>query len=332
MTLLKRLVAPVFVSLALVACGGGGGSGGSDSGSTNPYDADAKYTGLRTQAMLTTTNKSDFIRALYGVEYESFSLASVDQSTAIQERSFSSLTKDLTALALQKTTKPTGYTLAAAVPVSEITTCPRGGTSQFTGEIDNQTGLGTVTLKMTNCVNTIGKANGSMQMIISGYNMAAQEPTAFTLTFQNLKVDYDALSYTAVGTQSYALSQGIETTTSNIHRLNHTTNKQSLIKNYKVVSSSANATTFKLSGQAYLQDYGYVNLSTLENVTFNTAGIPIAGKALLSGAGNSKLRITATSSTMMVELDSNGEGNYEETGYITLRELFGGGDYCVSGC
>lgn len=328
MVMLKRLVAPVLAAL-LVGCGGGGGGG--DSGSTNPYDADAKYTATRTQATITTANKLDFLRALYGVEYEGFSLASAEQDAA-QEQSFSSLTKDLTALALQVAITPASYTLAAATPVNRTIACPSSGTTQITGEIDSQTGLGTVTLTMVNCVTTIGKANGTMQLAITGYNVAAQRPTAFTLTFQNLKVDYPIVSYTAVGTQSYSLVQGIETTTSNIHRLNHTANKQSLIKNYKVVSASPYDTRFKLSGQAYLQDHGYVNLSTLENVVFSDVGIPIVGKALFSGAGNSKLRITASSSNFMFELDSNGDGTYEETGYITFIELFGSGDYCVSDC
>lgn len=332
MVMLKRLLVPIIASFMLVACGGGGGGGGSsESSPTNPYDADAKYTGTRTQATITKANKLDFLRALYGVEYEGFSLASSEQSAALQEQSFSSLTKDLTALALY-VVKPSGYTLAAATPVNKTIACPQGGTTQITGEIDSQTGLGVATLNMVNCIATIGKANGTIQLAITGYNVAAQQPTAFTLTFQNLKVDYSIVSYTAVGTQSYSLVQGIETTTSNIHRLNHATNKQSLIKNYKVVSASPYDTRFKLSGQAYVQDQGYVNLTTLENVVFNSVGIPITGKALFSGAGNSKLRITASATSFMFELDSNGDGTYEETGYITFIDLFGSGDYCVSGC
>ncbi|MBK8455115.1 MAG: hypothetical protein WAQ53_06995 [Thiofilum sp.] len=60
--MLKRLVAPVLAAL-LVGCGGGGGGGGSsDSGSTPiTVDADAAYTGKRTEAQLTPTNSMEFI-------------------------------------------------------------------------------------------------------------------------------------------------------------------------------------------------------------------------------------------------------------------------------
>lgn len=317
-----HFILPLAVSLLLTACGGGDGGGSSNSTPVNPYDADAKYTGIRTQTTITTNNKLDFIRALYGVEYEGFSLASTGQNSTTQEQSFSSLTKDLTALALHATIKSTGYTLAAAKPVNDTIACPNGGTTKISGEVDKSTGIGVVTLAMTNCITTIGKSNGNVQLAITSYDLAARKPTAFTLTFQNLKVDYPIVSYTAVGTQSYSVVQGIETTTSNIHRLNHTTNKQSLIKNYQVVSISPYDTRFKLSGQAYLQDYGYVSVSTLENVVFSDAGIPIAGKARLAGANNSKLQITATTSNMMLELDSNGDNVYEETSYITFAELF----------
>ncbi|WP_020560078.1 hypothetical protein [Thiofilum flexile] len=328
---LKYLTVSFLAPLILVACGGGGG-GGSDSGFTNPYDADATYTGTRTQATITNSNQIDFMRALYGVEYEGVSLASTEQNAAIQEHSFSNFIKGLTTLALRSTQRSSGYTLAATAAISETIACKSSGTMKAAGEVDNQTGLGVLTLTMTNCVDTLGKANGTVQVAITGYDTTQGMATAFTLTFQNLKVNYSVVSYTAVGTQSYSSAQGIETTTSNIYRMNHNTNKQSLVKNYKVVTSSAYATTFKLSGQVYLQDYGYATLSTLSNVTFSDAGIPVAGKALLSGASSSKLRMTASNSSLGFELDSNGDNTYEETGYITLLELFGDGDYCISGC
>lgn len=333
-----RFMTVLGMALVLTACGGGGG-GGSDSGSnnSNPYDADTKYTGKREQASLTTNNQYYFVQALYGKEYEAFSLASANNTSVMnQEQGFSKLTKTLTALAINSVKgQMSTYQPMASKPFNQTYACSKSGNYQVNGELDDQTLLGVVIMTYNNCVESDapGKLNGTAQLAITGADKINQELTAFTLTFQNFNVTYDALNYVVVGTQNYSKTSGIETTISNIHRLNKNTNKQSYLKNYKVVTSAANATTFKLSGQVYLQDYGYANLSTLSNITFNSLGVPTSGQALLAGANNSKLRLTASASSLMTEVDSNGDNVYESKGYITLVDLIGdNGDVCISGC
>lgn len=325
MVMLKRLVAPVLASLLLAACGGGGGGGGSENSGSIPItiDADTAYTGKRTQAQLTHTNSMDFIRALYGADFNQVSLASNDRQVGIKDASFSQLDAQIRQVVLKSVRLSNGYVLAKTI--SEVEPCDGGGTVKLSGAVDDVTYLGTLTVSFDKCSSANSTLSGTAQMKVTGFNTSSNQVTAFELVYNQLTLVFNGVSYTVLGSQRYLASATNEKVISTMLRKNSITNKQSLIKNYtndaKISSTSGVRYEHLLSGQVFLESYGYSTLSTIEPIEYYTYEYPVRGQVILKGLSNSKLRLTGSDYGVLAELDSDGDNIYELYKLVTLENL-----------
>ena len=86
-----------------------------------------------------------------------------------------------------------------------------------------------------------------------------------------------------------------------------------------------------VSGKVYQGFYGYVQVSTLQEVIYDD-GIPMSGQVLMAGAEGSKVRITALGQQynevtdesgimLQVEVDEDGNGQYESLSLIDTNDL-----------
>ncbi|MBK8455113.1 MAG: hypothetical protein WAQ53_07380 [Thiofilum sp.] len=262
-------------------------------------------------------------RALYGADFNQVSLASNDRQVGIADASFSQLDSAIRKIALKSVQPSTGYVLAKTV--SEVQPCDGGGTAKLSGTVDDVTYLGTLTVSFDKCSSANSTLSGTAQMRVTGFNTSSNQLTAFELVYNQLTLVFNGVSYTVLGNQLYSASANNEKVISTMLRKNSITNKQSLIKNYtndaKISSTSGVRYEHLLSGQVFLESYGYSTLSTIEPIEYYTYEYPVRGQAILKGLSNSKLRLTGSDYGVLAELDSDGDNIYELYKLVTLENL-----------
>lgn len=363
-----------IVLSALAACGGGSGGGsGSSSGSSG-----VSYTGLTTQATLTSTNAPCFFSILWGSGssagvsssdgsssggssgYEgSFSWGSSDgiyvpvvSSTSVQSldskktssrssknRSMANILvrlkdrsmKDYTAYVVRSSLR----TINSKVSVNQTYTGSISGTLTISGNIDSITGTGSLTMSYVNFNDGDGFTyDGNLTVRVDGFDVVNSLITDGTANFTSWKIQSETINYELSGTmriQESALSN-ISTQTYNLDGQDKISNTKFRFENFVEIITYDNilnptSKTESYSGRLYVDNYGYVNVSTASPLVYSSAlqqNPGSGGPILLSGAGSSKASLTPYSTSYVeIDVDADGDNIYESRHVYSWSDMTG---------
>lgn len=301
----------VFLTLStffLTSCGSGSGGGGTTSSDI--------YTGKTEQATITADNAKAL--AVGGYKFGGISSSS-SSSSSKPENDINILQFFIPSEAVLE--KTLNISTSQTDSGTENGTC--GGTFSHTTTSTQQSSnsysfSGTYTYS-SYCTKGIYNTTVNGTMNISGSMTTDSQgfPSALTMTMSmsDFSVTAGKDSYAFVGSFSFSIDSSTKTTTVTASF----SAKDSAGKTYKVenlnmtvVTSSASAATFTISGKIYDSDYGYVTVST--PTPFNISGSSLtAGVMVFTGANNTKAKLTALSNDTQftVEADINGDDVYE---------------------
>jgi len=307
----------IIILLSLSACGGGGGT--KDVAREVVYaDAVAAYEdgdGKLNKAVLTKDNGMYFVKALFEQDID----GEIFSSTAEYSKS------ELNGLRSQKTLTNMGKkTLSSkintryrAASKTETEACIGGGTVAVTENIDKKTNTGTLFLTMNNCVNADGiTMNGEMLIDVTAYSDVINETSAYVISFDNVSLSLKGETYTVIGTLSYTETDNYESTVvTNLLQID-AQGKQQLFKNFKEKDIGIYT---NVTGQLYLSDYGFIDISTPSPVRVDESVNHFIdlGEMIISGDSSSKIKITGHKNKrgfydgMRLNMDVDGDGLYE---------------------
>ncbi len=149
---------------------------------------------------------------------------------------------------------------------------------------------------------------------IEGEYSAAESSVEMTATLTDVSISSGSTSLSINGTMGV-----IATTSSQTLTMTMTWTDDTSSKTYKVESlvmttdTSQSPATFTLSGTFYNPTYGYCSLATETPFSISEATVN-AGALVVSDENDASARLTITGAgTYQVELDINGDGNYDYT-------------------
>jgi len=201
--------------------------------------------------------------------------------------------------------------------VNESSNCYQGGSVSITGQLNNSN-IGRINFELNNCTEDGLTINGTMSMNVTQYDSVSDEPSAFTLSFNNLSIKSQGEVYSALGTQSYIRDNNyIETITTNMLQIDNN-NKHILIKDF--ITRNEDLYT-EFTGKIFLEDHGYIDITTPEAVRVNDTRLSYVGYIQLTGAASSKAKIAPEftgifSDKHRIDLDADGDGIFE---YISIN-------------
>lgn len=325
------------VLLLLAACGGGGGGGGGGA------PAAVVYSGNTSQAAVTTTNASkltanaiggdDAASIIVGVSAES-SNASQDQGSGLVDVS-RRLSRDFRDTVVNATRVRSAHQAAPALVLPDVPElCDGGnGTIRIFGTLNDVTLTGTLTVVFSNCLITGVTVNGQATMRIDAWDPGFTAITDSTMSFARLTLRATGLSLDAGGSMRDQLNIATrtETLTVDLVQLDNSTGLMTKTADLVIVSVYNNiftptSFTATVSGQVFDQVRGYVVITTPTMLAFGTLNqrFPDSGQLLLTGAGDSTIRVTAVNSTLVqLQLDTNGDSTVDNTARLKWTELSG---------
>ncbi len=251
------------IALVLTACGGGG-SGGSNTISDN---ADTSYTGNRTLATINASNAGNFVELIetYAELEDSPALRNPQPATQSAQGQQTLLTT-LTRMALRKN--------IANRTVNLTQNCPKGGSFQSTGEVDDTTRTGTVTLQFNACDGLEGDEaiyNGRSVVTIRQYNFDLDEPVDQTTAFHALiRTDRAGVRTTLTGQirESALVANRMITVTTKRSKLHASVTYNNLSYQHLVDLMSTIdevESSYMMSGTIYDGEHGKAELLTIED-------------------------------------------------------------------
>lgn len=335
-----KTLAITLSSLALVACGGGGGGGGS---AVTPTTS----TSTVTLATLSSTNQS--VAAQEASSTAFLFLSSAQTVTGAQATDESALV----AIARTHLDKLPEYladakanaTLAGGV-TSRSYACTYGGTltaSVSTASSNGNVAIGDlVTITSNGCKEWQGTISGSLTLAITsltGTFGTAPYSAGMSMSFGGFTVATAQYSATMNGSLSLSVADNgtnSSTETLSAPSLTVSATYAGVTRTRTLSSYSASNTKSPDATYGYLRSYtasGTVTSSALSSqaVTFSTPttivrrggdDYPYTGVFLVTGANQTKLKLTALSNSQVLEeLDANGDGTFESSSTVAWNTL-----------
>lgn len=343
------------LALALTACGGGGsdstttasGGGGSNTGgsSTGGSTGGTGSGGNSTGVVITSANYLTVAQEVMGSAFYVTDASSLVTGAEVAQPS--SLLQFSVAQALRAPARfAQAPVLASGALITLTENCPGGGTltvkiEDIAGNTRLDTG-DTISLTAVNC-NADGETlNGLMHIVfdqVVGDGFGATYSATATITLANLS------AATAVGTTSGSgtISLGIDSRSVNSLTTAIRTESLATTATYGGATVTRTLTGFTASTVTSPTPAPYT-VSTLSNGTLVSSALssrpavlattvpflrngaesyPAVGQATITGAANSKVRVTAQSATtVLVEVDADGNGAYEASTTRAWSQLF----------
>lgn len=304
----RFLILSLFMVLS--GCGGGGGDGGSSS---------MVYSGVETQAVVTTSNAEDIVNGAYfGVGFGSGYFAVekrvgrlrylqiikvLEKST--EDMGLDSIEEEAVSGAVQKTASGTIYGSCGGSATTTITY--DDVTGEFSGSM-NFNHYCSETLTMSGGANL----SGQIDLDTKAFIMAAY-------ALNDVSVTYDGGSLTMRGTIVFHCQPSPDVEMTLLLRDN-SDNKVYRMTDYIIhMSAESDYIEIGVTGKFYHPDYGFVDVSTTSpfRIYSGDGYDPSEGVLVLEGstglAGGSTLaRLTALSaSTYEIAADTDGDGSYD---------------------
>ncbi len=310
------LIALLLIFFMVGGCGGGGGGGG---GGTPT----GSFSGPTSQAVITEENSTDLMEGAF-MGGEAGSSMSVFGSVQIQQPQGSrhSVTIAFSRMIMHavNTWNPSSQTdvpatASALIPDLDQTVDGEcGGSYTIGGDVNALTGdISNGTLVYDDYCDAGVTLSGTVSF--SGQMDLITEEMNLDFTFNDLIVTESDISGTITGTAAYDV--GIDTgsmTFKDIYIHDNSLNKTYWFHNFVVAGTDESSSySMTIDGRYYDPDYGYIDFFTEEPFTILTDDEnPSAGVLIALGGDGTKARLTARSSTTyMVEVDTNGDGTFE---------------------
>jgi hypothetical protein len=320
---MKRIYKPLSSALTLLfltACGGGGGGGGGDDGIVDPDPtpdtSSPTYTGLTTQATITSQNALEMVRGALGSTQSSGGVGGVgnqltNSSASVDEAVRYDLFGNVAKIVKKTDYKRSQYSaLAAKLESDSAVSCSDGGTYDYTYDTTNAP-LFTGSFDFHDCNENEVILNGSVT--VSGTLNGLNEMVTATMQFTWLSSESGAGNFTMGGlfTSDYSSdpltrmsidARVRDNTTSNVDKL------EGMMVEYTSVNPGDD--TMKLDGRYFNSTHGYVDVSTINTMTIaDGEAWPYYGFFLLEGttsAVSADAQSDAINFTM--QLDADGDG------------------------
>jgi hypothetical protein len=346
MTILIRYsIAPIVILMILAgsffimsSCsGGGGGDSGSGGGGGIPY------TGLTTQAYITSANANKFFSLIWNGVPSSVSISPVTavsktvpptaQEAAVSRNIVDRL-KVLTLSDLMRfVTRSTA--IIRATTINESHAGSVSGTLTITGDIDPNTFTGNLTMIYVNFNDGDGyTSDGTVLFKLDSYDLAYGIITDGTMSFTlwTIKSAGSDVSMSGSIRMQESLQNNNDTVTVNVNGRNNMNKDAYRFENFVVTTLYNNVLaptsgSETLSGRVYDGPYGYVDVST--NNPFVYSSYPqenpdSGGLVNLSGAGNTGAAVAPISTSYVkIMVDADGDSVYESKNAYAWYDLAG---------
>jgi len=320
----KYLISNVTIAIALLFCIGGCSGGG---GGGNDGDDGLTYSGLTDQAEVNELNAEDvsggaFGAGLIGDGMMGFSLDQSSDETYVEEFRTATLPVILNdSLYLIDFNSPsTGAFQAALETVSATINGNCGGSMSYSVSADDLAGTFNGSFSFSQYCNDGTTINGR-----AGFdgriNLVTDEFIEATLSFDNLSGGGLTLS----GDIDIDFTSSPDIITFNAYGQDPGTGKVYWIRDYTItIDEGAGFTQVEMSGRFYHPDFGYVALTTTAAFVLHDGDQwPTSGTLVVTGANNSKAKITAIdNANCSVEADLDGDDAYEwDSGTLYWDEI-----------
>ncbi|MES2877093.1 MAG: hypothetical protein V4713_01635 [Pseudomonadota bacterium] len=333
-----KYLALVLSTSVLVACGGGGGGGATVSLAPTPTAA----LNMSNQTAAAQDTTSTAFMPIWGTR-ELTGAQVTDESVL-----FSIARDQLDKLPTYMANAQANQTLTGAVQ-SQTSSCPLGGSLTVSvNDADNSTLLSagdSFTIVYSNCVLNSATLSGSLGFVFNSLSGSYQSPAStnytlgITMNYGNFTVTGSGLIASMNGSMTFAaIANGVNTLSETISTPSLTVSGTygGLTRSRSLTGYSATVTKIPDVTYGYLKSYsmsGAVTSSALsaQAISFATStplvlrgtdGYPSSGVMVISGANNSKIKLTALSSTQIQQdLDANGDGSYETTSTVNWNTL-----------
>ena len=316
------------MALLLAGCGGGSGgdgaSGGRLGGGSNPL----QYSGDSGAAVITTASASALAAIAIG---DGDVAGATSSSSGGQAEAGQGLLGVGASLGRTVGGKRADGSIRMSFAVDQTDACANGGSLRISGE-QNPNGTGTLTVVYENCAQGGDVLTGQATMRIDVFDRSNSIPTDYTLTFTRLAVggstNADITGSVRVVTEVASRS---ETATENIValyiRTGHMTKSENLVY-VDVYDDFFNRTSYTeaVSGRMYHSVHGWVDITTLSPLAFETLAqdFPSRGLVQLTGAQDARMRLSIPSAgTVHFALDLDADGDFERVATLPWADLGG---------
>lgn len=298
---MHRKLLVVFAVMSLLAgCGGGGGG-----------TSAAKYSGVTTQAIITTSNA----KALSADAFAGSQLSSATSSVAKEAAPGNgqpALVQEAAGIMKHSVATVVGASRSAAKTVAasaQASVSGYSGSYSYSISFDQASGAfsGTITFSQYREFSDSPVLNGTITF--SGvYNQTTDDFTSLSITMTSLTGSSGSNSYSLSGTVTYGISGTTTTVTMSVVLTDSVSGLTYWVKDYTLTLSNGSLT---ITGTYYDPVHGYVVISTITTLTVSDIdATPTAGQLLFSGGNGTKARLTFTSSGATVEADTTGTDTY----------------------
>jgi len=287
--------------------------------SSDDGTAPAAYSGVETQAAVTTANSSDFADATVdsadsGSNSANASAGEGDRH-ALMMRFVGKLPSMVQHAETGKESGSSGGASAAIQSSSDTVDGPCGGTMTTSFSIDDVTFEWTGSISYSAyCEEPGSKMDGSVSF--EG-NLSSSTFTFGALTYSDATESF-TLSGTMVMSGIPGSTGSVYTFTMNMdvrdNNAGETVRMADMVMTVNEYSSSG-YDTVSMAGKVYHAEHGYVTVSTTTNITmYYNKEYPSAGVLVLTGSGNTSVRLTFNADgTYTKDIDENGDTTYETT-------------------
>ncbi len=297
----KRLF-PILAGLTLLAGCGGGGSGSTP----------AAYTGVTTQATVTTSNAKALSEDAYSGSQVSSAVSGLAKEATIGSGQQALLQEVATILENSATTIVGGSKSSAKAVDASAQATINGYSGSFTYSInyDQTAGSFSGTVSFSQYRETSTSATISGTIGFSGvYNQAAGTFSSLSITMSNMTGSSGGgRTFAMDGSMAYSTAGTTKTVTMTVVLTDSASGRTYWIKNFTLTLVGNSLT---VTGTYYDPVHGYVVISTVTPLTVATMdATPTSGQLLFTGSNGTKARLTFTSGGHTVEADTAGNGTF----------------------
>lgn len=314
----------VVLALSLNACGGGGGGG--LIGEISLVDPAPSYTGVATQAAVTSVNAENLALAGYGgggIAQVLLAKKSASSTTDHKVRQVAILMKK--AMLRMKIPEIAKQRLRAAPPkrlekaVSRVETYsipgPKGGSATYSIDINDSTRSVAGSVTFNDYASDDVVMSGSADLY-GTFSVDSGRLVHLTLSFSRLTLVAGGNNYTLIG----YLSAGFNPPSSDSLSMNIVMKEPGgrtyWFRDYRIDSLYGNdsQTTQTFTGRYYDPSEGYIDItSPSQTVSRPTAPWPVQGAVKLSGQSGTWIRLSFAPRSLKVEAETDGTGGVDWT-------------------